>query len=507
MYDQLMQVSPADIDEMLNRFGSNRSSAQAVLNCATQFGAMDNMCHLMSRSSDYVKANWKLYTPGGASVADNLVYLADKKNSFDAPGQPAVRFGYNGTTTTVEPGTFMILDEAILRKLETDPTFAKEVLQHQVRLVVPTGFESGISLFNSPSIDSIEGKLQSLHARAQEIVQSSPSPVTPYQATLQALNERVEQRMAAVAQSIGQPANAFESLTESMLPHSYTRPEQEGSVELIANQLNGSQGINYKALEQFVNSLAPEDRPLMREMLVQQSDVYSARSLALIAQQQHNAIMNKVSEGLPPADAKVAQDNVYYLVPEQGRSYGMVGLIYRQANDVDPQKFVSSIDELRARGIDESKVTIVILDDVAGTGDSLVGKYSSLRSSGGYGSPSSAFNGRIIISPSLSTQAAIDGDGASREGFAKMCGKDPNLTYLPMRVAPEIKGSELYKNASPADQDAIIKLAGGIYNLGWGKNGLCVAFPYMSPDNNNLTWVTHFAKNFTLNGQGVKQPG
>lgn len=59
-----------------------------------------------------------------------------------------------------------------------------------------------------------------------------------------------------------------------------------------------------------------------------------------------------------------------------------------------------------------------------------------------------------------------------------------------------LKDSPMFQGLPVAQQEQFLDLLG---HLGWGKNGLSMAFPYMAPDNNNAFFGDQVAKDFIVN--------
>jgi hypothetical protein len=129
----------------------------------------------------------------------------------------------------------------------------------------------------------------------------------------------------------------------------------------------------------------------------------------------------------------------------------------------------------------------VVLDDVAGSGDSLNGA--------SIGASSSGYKGQIVISPMVSTAKA---NKLFTEPGTGITSTRQNNSYLPGRVMSAIKESPYYKGLTTAQQAQLLKLLGK-FGLGYDDNGLSMAFPYMAPDNNNYMFGDRIAEEFILN--------
>jgi hypothetical protein len=71
-----------------------------------------------------------------------------------------------------------------------------------------------------------------------------------------------------------------------------------------------------------------------------------------------------------------------------------------------------------------------------------------------------------------------------------------NVTYEPRQMSRALKESAFFKALDAKTQERLIDLVGF---EGFGRNALCMAFPHMAPDNNNLLFGDLLAKFFVLN--------
>ena len=154
---------------------------------------------------------------------------------------------------------------------------------------------------------------------------------------------------------------------------------------------------------------------------------------------------------------------------------------YQLTNNIPASK-IFSLKDLDMLPQDATK--LVILDDIAGSGDSLkvvvkhVGdKIKNLPEK------------EIIAMPIISTKQAIN------------LFKQNKINYMAGKEIEALKNLEWYKSLNYSDQVMLEKLMAG---EGYGHTCANISMPYMAPDNNNTFFASVFAPIFTLNGQGVK---
>jgi hypothetical protein len=149
---------------------------------------------------------------------------------------------------------------------------------------------------------------------------------------------------------------------------------------------------------------------------------------------------------------------------------------------------------------------LVVLDDVAGSGDSLKQATEAARTVG--------FKGQIIIAPMVSASDATTLFVTGKPGKPGITTADPSVTYMPGRSMPTIKDSPLYQHMDPLQQKRFVELLSDLgFSLDKGGdptkgNGLSMVFPYMAPDNNNAMFGDKVAPEFIVNkNRGAAKSG
>jgi len=342
--------------------------------------------------------------------------------------------------------------------------FAKRLNQPGVVLVQPRGFTDGINMFNGGTPDVIAARTQHLVDRATKIQASSGGKLSFDDAITQALDEHTHDALKA--------ANVTGSL-EVVDPAAH--PDLTSSA--IARQLNGDAGITEAHIGDVLARVPEADRAMLRELLAQQPEIYSPRRIANELMAQHAQIMTTAAEH------GIKQGNIYYLIPEGEKSYSMMAMAHREATGTAVDHYFSGRGEIVRRQLGPDTM-VVILDDVAGSGNSLYN--ASILDSG--------YKGQIVISPMVSTSKA--NKMFTRNVTTNML---PNTTYLPGRIMSAITETSYYKELTKAQQARLLRLFGGEYARGFDNNGLSVAFSYMAPDNNNRIFGDLIAKEFIVN--------
>jgi len=183
----------------------------------------------------------------------------------------------------------------------------------------------------------------------------------------------------------------------------------------------------------------------------------------------------------------VKPENVYFYIPEGGKSYGMLAMGHQNATGTPVERSSNGVKDLKALGLGPDTM-VVVLDDVAGSGDSLkiaveyIAKHGNCQS-------------QVVISPMVSTGVANEvftGKGA-KQGVVH---KHANVTYKPRQLSEALEESSFFRSLDPKDQRALRDMVG---HLGHDSNALSMAFEYMAPDNNNAFFGDLIAKHFIAN--------
>jgi hypothetical protein len=481
----------AIIDKVADGLPDQRERVRAVLARSSGFGRMESLNELRLALEPHLKAGGKLYTPGRGSLADNMLYLDAEKHSFDKAmphTHPPIPI------KVIEPGTIVILDDVVLAKI-SDPVsgkqFASTLVANKAVLVQPRGFTSGNTMYSARTPEAIATQTRALLDRANAIQTAEPT-INFDIAVTRALDERAMQAL----EGAGDPAitSALKGQLEIVDPAA-VRPGEtlDTSSAAIAGKLNSNAGMTESHLEAILAKVPEADRPYLRELLAQQAEVYSPRRQSNeLAQQSNNILALADQQGIP-------KSKVYYFIPKPNKSYGMVTMAHRQATGTAVHQYIEGPTELAARvasGELGPSTMVVIFDDVAGSGDSLV-TATNITTNNGY-------RGKVAVSPIVTTGVAervFNGDpGAGTPGVTQ---GNPNVTYMPGHVAQALKDTPFFQGLSAAQQQHLYKLLGHEPRrenaLGYDENGLSMAFPYMAPDNNNQFFGAEIAEEYVVN--------
>lgn len=436
----LMITSPEDIAKLLETFApEDREMATLVMQRMSQFGNFDSL-------NDFAKtlikeSNSNVFSSTRPSLVDNIRYL-QSKGSFSGLSMSGF----------IQDSDTLVLDGEILHKLKNDPDFLEKTRKYIKKIVYPEGWINGVNPFNHT--DDMALMASDIMTAAKKIMADDPS-ITMKEAISKAMNQPVTSTLKELGIEGKLVIAKNKSLSSAPI-----------SCEQIASQLTPNK-IDTQEINKVLQALPEEYRQPALELLSQDMKIYSPKKLTAKLQELNRVIC-------PDGN----QEGIFYLVPRQGKSYGMMTMQYQIANNIPYENILTDISE-----IPSNARKVVILDDVAGSGDSLKGIYQELKPK---------YSGEIVIAPVVSTETA-------QKAFRDI--QDKKLSYIPGDVFRSFTKSDYYKSLSDEQKMLYTKLMGG---TGYGSEGLDVVFPYMAPDNNNRFFASMVAPNFTLNGYGVK---
>lgn len=469
-------VIPAgDIEDIIvsNFPVADHRLAALLLDKMTGFASMKSLNGLQGKLLSYSQhTNQFIYYEREGSLGSTLHYLT-KKYKY-SKGLPSP-FNKNNSVqkeplNTVEEGA-ILLDAITLDQLAQSPALRQHIAQHKLPLLYPQGWEEGINPFNQLSIEGTSVKLAKLVSIAKQLQQEQG--LSEDESVQQALSHPTRSRLASWGL-----AHHLRILEPGLHPFNVeSKPNRFPSSDKIADQMAPA-SISKEELERVLQNFQD---PILREgaldVLARQAEIFSPLRLSLTAHALHLKILDYAKKH------HIAADDIFYHVPANGKSFGLISANHLMVNEVPLGQLIEDPATLKK----PSKSLLVILDDVAGSGYSLLTAQKSIRTKG--------FNGKIIVAPIISTKKA-------KTLIQKS--SDPNVEYLAGHQVLPFKNQPAYKALSPMLQKLMRRIIG---SLGFDRNGLSVAFPYMAPDNNNAFFSREIAPYFTLNRAGAKSWG
>jgi hypothetical protein len=463
--EQLQPIKAGDVDAVIAAFPQHeQAGARLVMARASGFGNMESLNAIRVAMQETLADGRPLFTPGSGSLADNIAYSSSKgsyENVAGADGSEIL------TTKELRHGCVVVLDDVVLQRIKTDSDFAQELVDRDCVLLEPHGFGAGITMFNATSPEAISKRTAEILVRARQIESAGMGAIDLGMAIDIALGE---QSKAILDRASSELSGRVRTVHPTAVP--------DLSSQAIAHQLSGDAGITEEQLEQALAGLDADMQRYARELLAHQGDVFSPRRFANDLVQQHQKMLAMA------ASRGVAAENVYFYIPKGGKSYGMIAMAHRQATGTAVSRYINGPEDLADSDLGADSL-IVVMDDVAGSGDSLHQAVDAINAT--------PYPGHVIVSPLVSTEVARDLFTNPALGVA---GSRANLTYEPRQMSRALTESAFFQNLSPADQ---VKVRALVDKMGFGDNALSLAFPYMAPDNNSTFFGDLVAKYFIVN--------
>lgn len=486
MDDQLNLITAAQIEETIlaSVDKTDRELALKVLQYMCQFANMDGLNKIVAEIQKLEKPSDHLFVQGDSSLASNIAYLNGKGNFKDLNMDNVTNYQHipNCSTSSCFVGS-LLLDEDLLNRLKNDAALLNCIKNSSnfTTLIYPESWINGVNPFNQASLDEIKNKVVDVVNRAKKLQKESAYNVD--KAIINALNAPILEEISKLGLQ-----NKFKIISS----HSSIENPNAKDIEdlLVPNR------ITEEDLKRILQEKIPElYRQVVLEILARESKLYTPRTLSILAKQQYQKIIDIANKN------NVNNDNIYYYIPEERKSFGMATMIYQLTNKISPEKIVTNLNNITQTP--NTKCLLVVLDDFAGSGDTLYDIYKSFEFKLEHKCYTSTLD--CIMAPLVSTDKAIKwfNEEINKENLSHKSNDRPKtkLHYCPGSEIKLLENSDWYKLLPKSDQLLIDKI---LFSKGHRDNSLCLAFPYMAPDNNNYLFAGLFAPFFTLNRKGVK---
>ncbi len=460
---QLDLFSPEDIQRLLDEgfIPAERPKALQAMRLLTQFGNMRSFNQLQADLLGYYGWGYPVVSDDAGTLSRTLHYLHEKEhtNKGNRPN-PFYRSAIYRDSITNQKRGVVLLDRHMLHQLQSNEKLLRHIKENDFIILYPDGWMEGLNPFNQSTLELLRHNTQQVLALAKDIASKKPIDEN------EALTEAISKPTRDIIQSLGLENNFILLKNKPRIRHRLTPIPQEIAENLEPERISSAE--LYKVIASYAE---PEYRSAALELLHRNAEIFSPRRLTQFSLEKQKAIEAYANE------KKIPLQSIYYLIPNINKSYGVVTMQHLTVNNIPSEQAVTDI-----KAVPPENSMVVILDDVAGSGSSLSGAYNRIKD---------LYNGPVVISPTISSTRAAQ--------YIKDSCKA--ATFLPGKVITPFKQSDYFKNLS-AKRKKIFELLMG--SLGYGEDGLSIAFPYMAPDNNNQFFRTEIAPHFTLNGAGVK---
>ncbi len=359
-------------------------------------------------------------------LTDVMNYLAEKNLTKLLPKK-------------VRPSESIILDDKFLRQLEKNPQLIEQLEENCVNFVYIENFEDGYNFLNQG--DDFEKFVSNVLGKCK--------------------GDDIESELSGVLNG-----SNFQKIKELGLNPIIITNDVKTHPSEIADNLNPIIPL----LEDFCSMLektSTEKNIQDRLNVLNDASIFvSPRMFCENLKNMHTKISERIEkEGI---------EEVFYAIPDIEKSFSLVNYIYQKVNNIDDESFINHNFNFRNTNLEEmllypDKFAVVVLDDVSGTGSSLIhGPFyyvdiPDIREQSGK-------DIRVIIAPMYSTKMA-------REMIQDFFNKTENNTFdhfVPMHMLPE------YCN------DMVNDILENPMVFYMGNDCLTsIVFPYMGPDTND----------------------
>ena len=441
--------SPEYIEGLLQSFPKEeRAMAEEVLTRLTQFGNYDSLPKITEQLP-------KILEDRLTGLGSTIRYLSKHEGAF--PKKPIF----------VQTGGEFIVDRIFLERIEHDKNYLREILEKNPDFVIPEGTINGINPFNQT--ENIEQLLRTFTERAKAVKKQHPE-ISDSQAVGVALNMPIIKKLRALGIQ----------KTPRIIQNPSVKEQGLSVSEKIAKQLNG-EIVSQETLDKIISEYPPEQRQYVLEILANTLNTKSTKTLSEKLREIHKIIL-KTNKG--------KEEGIYYVIPQDVKSYTLATTQYQLTNGVHPSKVIR-LEDLAAT-LPKDATTIVVLDDLAGSGSSLETAYGAIIDE--LEKIDGNKVGDVFLAPILSTPEALEKlNGISKGKYRCTC--------VPSEITRGLTRSDYYASLLPEQKEMFRSVVG---RSGFDGGCLSVAFPYMAPDNNSELFASRFASLFTLNGSGVK---
>ena len=448
-------ITSKDIESIIDTFDSkDQKLVSIILNRLTQFSNMQSFNELNKiLEKEGVNNNFILLRTERPSLADNHIYVVNKWHDFD-------RCHHNRRIDELkhynEKG-LSLFDDEILYLLESNLDFRRDFNRYVGKILYPEGWLNGINLFNHT--ENLAEKVSDVLKNVKNNTNMSDQDID--KALNNAINSQVLNKINKLKLSgILNPDIEFKIIQNE------ERVKLEPNSENIANNLAVDK-ISTNELNEIILSFPGQYRQLILEMLAHDMKVFSLRMLSERLYNLHGKIC---------PDGNL--DGVYFFVADPLKSFNFVMNIYKTINKIPSSHIITS-----SINIPNNAKKVVIIDDISASGQGLIHACSELSIKG--------YN--IELVPLIATDKAIN------KLFERYQHK--NISIIPGEVIKPFRETDYFSALPDEIKELYSRL---LQTFGFDRQGLNVAFPYMSPDNNNAFFNNFIAKYFTLNGGGVK---
>ncbi len=488
---QLNPITSEDVEQLISsveKNGATKNEALFAMNVLTQYGNMQSLVKLGEKLKEldinkFYRGTENFLSFNFSNSETDKDFLKTNNELFVATNL-AFDYLYNSKQITKladKDNTAVILDEAMFKFLENNPEELSKLKDDEnIIFINLEGWNSGLNIYTQGKDDKyIVDNTSNLIKRARDIQQNKNiifEEVFKY-----LVNENVINR----AKELG-----IEPVTISV--NETQKPDVNSIVKNLA-PMNISEKYIYKLINAICDYMFSENKKeaqrakiLIADYFLSQVQVYSPRRIGESLKEMHSIILDYASKNYKSDGKPYTEDDIVYITPSTRKSYDQIYLQYQKVNNIDTNKFISTIDK-NFSGFPDDKIYVVI-DDIVATGSSMLAEgfgYSFITTE----ERPAGENKHIIMAPVISSKQGYDEikreiKKKGRTGIDEIITDEKNQTV-------SLTKSDFYNKLSEADKNILEKVinmpALSLKNPGsFCSEGNAVLFPYMGPDTNSI---------------------
>ncbi len=175
-------------------------------------------------------------------------------------------------------------------------------------------------------------------------------------------------------------------------------------------------------MEKVINKLYEDDKWLMKNYLIENTDVYSPKRISSSLKKMHGELQKN---GL-------LDEGTYYYVPDALKSYGIIAMMYKLANKIPNNRFIYDMKKPP-----EGLKRVIILDDLICSGSQIAYQIVNLQNINN--------SGKLVIAPIISTNRA------KNLLAGKSTGENP-IIFCPHKTKNDLLSTDYVKSLKPPHQ-------------------------------------------------------
>ncbi|MDD3237373.1 MAG: hypothetical protein PHV37_04675 [Candidatus Gastranaerophilales bacterium] len=458
---RLIDVSAEEIDEIIESLpAQDEKLGLKILNKGSQYGNFQSLNEFYDGVEAQKISGRTVYeVPNYSKVGIVSTYnYLNKKGAFVTP---ITQRACASDVFAQKSGAF-IVDKNVVEELKENPGLVRHIKENDFLLLYPYGWDEGFTAFNTGSKEHLEEKVLSSIALAKANIESGMSED---EAIDFSLNHSVKKALDKLG------------IGDKLLPVQNRKVIEKKALysDSIAENF-ASKKMEMSDFESSLPSRAPYSDVAL-DLLANDAKLISIRELALMAEKMNENLLKLADE------KNISHKQIYYMLPLKNKSYCLIANQYQQVNDIPSGQFIYGLNSVPNN---HQKKLVVLLDDYAGSGDSMREFCTYFRNE---------YKGEMVLAPYFANGIASYVLG----NYVKT--KDDKCTFLPAKKLDSYYRKNEYTESYKDKLWAYNSLKG---SNSWGGTEESLVLPYMAPDTNIEFFARKIAKHYTLNSAGVK---